>query len=73
METSMKQIAILVDVLTIAGIAFVVWPKTDQNRLKKSGGGVGNTTLAEVQLPSTLSQSAQIGKRTFAFGVFQYL
>ena len=66
----MKQIAILVDVLIIAGISFLVWPKTDQNRLKKSDAGVGNTTFAEVILPSTLSQSAQIGKRAFAFGVF---
>jgi len=65
METSMKKIAILVAVLIIAGLAFVVWPKTDQNRLKKSDADVGNTTLAEVLLPSTLSDSAQIGKRAF--------
>ena len=61
----MKKIAILVAVLIIAGLAFVVWPKTDQNRLKKSDADVGNTTLAEVLLPSTLSDSAQIGKRAF--------
>ena len=51
--------------LIIAGLAFVVWPKTDQNRLKKSDADVGNTTLVEVLLPSTLSDSAQIGKRAF--------
>ena len=50
----MKKIAILVAVLIIAGLAFVVWPKTDQNRLKKSDADVENTTLAEVLLPSTL-------------------
>ena len=61
----MKKIAILVAVLIIAGLAFVVWPKTDQNRLKKSDADVGNTTLDEVLLPSTLSDSAQIGKRAF--------
>jgi cytochrome c len=65
METSMKKIAILVAVLIIAGLAFMVWPKTDQNRLKKSDADVGNTTLVEVLLPSTLSDSAQIGKRAF--------
>ena len=61
----MKKIAILVAVVIIAGLAFVVWPKTDQNRLKKSDTDVGNTTLAEVLLPSTLSDTAQIGKRAF--------
>ena len=43
----------------------MVWPKTDQNRQKKSDADVGNTTLVEVLLPSTLSDSAQIGKRAF--------
>ena len=61
----MKKIAIIAAALIIAGLAFVVWPKTDQNRLKKSDADVGNTTLAEVLLPSTLSDSAQIGKRAF--------
>ena len=61
----MKKIAILVAVLIIAGLAFMVWPKTDQNRQKKSDADVGNTTLVEVLLPSTLSDSAQIGKRAF--------
>ena len=61
----MKKTSILAAVLIIVGFAFIAWQKTDQGRQNKSDAGMGNTTLAEVLLPSTLSQSAQIGKRAF--------
>ena len=61
----MKKTSILAAVLIIVGLAFIAWRKTDQGRQNNSNAGVGNTTLAEVLLPSTLSQSAQIGKRAF--------
>lgn len=65
METTMKPILILAAALTVSGLTYVAWPKTDQNALNKSNARVGNTALAEVLLPSALSQSAQIGKRAF--------
>ena len=65
METTMKPISILAAALIIAGLTYAAWPKTDQNTLNKSDAGVGNTALAEVLLPSALSQNAQIGKRAF--------
>ena len=61
----MKPILILAAALTVSGLTYVAWPKTDQNALNKSDARVGNTALAEVLLPSALSQSAQIGKRAF--------
>ena len=61
----MKKTSILAAVLIIVGFAFIAWQKTDQGWQNKSDAGMGNTTLAEVLLPSTLSQSAQIGKRAF--------
>ena len=61
----MKKISILAGVLIIVGFAFIAWQKIDQGRLKNSNAGVDNTALAEVLLPSSLSQSAQIGKRAF--------
>ena len=61
----MKKTSILAAVLIIVGFAFIAWQKTDQGRQNKSDAGMGNTTLAEVLLPSTLSDSAQIGKRAF--------
>ena len=61
----MKKTSILAAVLIIVGFAFIAWQKTDQGWQNKSDAGMGNTTLAEVLLPSTLSQSSQIGKRAF--------
>ena len=61
----MKKTSILAAVLIIVGFAFIAWQKTDQGWQNKSDAGMGNTTLAEVLLPSTLSDSAQIGKRAF--------
>jgi cytochrome c len=61
----MKKTSILAAVLIIVGFAFIAWQKTDQGWQNKSDAGMGNTTLADVLLPSTLSQSAQIGKRAF--------
>ena len=61
----MKKSSILAAVLIIVGFAFIAWQKTDQGWQNKSDAGMGNTTLAEVLLPSTLSQSSQIGKRAF--------
>ena len=61
----MKKTSILAAVLIIVGFAFIAWQKTDQGWQNKSDAGMGNTTLAEVLLPSTLSHSSQIGKRAF--------
>ena len=65
MKTFTQKISLLAAVLIIVGLAFIAWRKTDQGRQNNSNAGVGNTTLAEVLLPKTLSQSAQIGKRAF--------
>ena len=65
MKTFTQKISLLAAVLIIVGLAFIAWLKTDQGRQNNSNAGVGNTTLAEVLLPKTLSQSAQIGKRAF--------
>ena len=65
MKTFTQKISLLAAVLIIVGLAFIAWRKTDQGRQNNSNAGVGNTTLAEVLLPSTLSQSSQIGKRAF--------
>jgi cytochrome c len=65
METTMKPILILAAALTVSGLTYVAWPKNGSNTLNKSDARVGNTALAEVLLPSALSQSAQIGKRAF--------
>ena len=65
METTMKPILILAAALTVSGLTYVAWPKNGSNALNKSDARVGNTALAEVLLPSALSQSAQIGKRAF--------
>ena len=64
-KTDMKKISILAAVLIIIGFGFIAWQKIDQGWLKNSNAGVDNTALAEVLLPPSLSQSAQIGKLAF--------
>jgi len=61
----MKSIIAISVVLVAAGVGYAMWPKAPQTATTDAAVSMKGGVLADVVLPETLSQSAQIGKRGF--------
>lgn len=64
----MKRIILVGAGVAVAGLAYAMWPMNDQTQTVPSetaAVGTGAGALAEVLLPETLSQNAQVGKLAF--------
>ena len=61
----MKSIIAISAVLVVGGLGYAMWPVTSQTAATDRAISVKDGVLANVQLPETLSQNAQIGKLGF--------
>ncbi|AXI46513.1 cytochrome C [Sulfitobacter sp. SK012] len=61
----MKSNIAISAVLVVGGLGYVMWPVTSQTAATDRAISVKDGVLANVQLPETLSQNAQIGKLGF--------
>ena len=61
----MKLIIAVTSILVAGGIGYALWPTTLQTTQSDASISLENGVLAEVLVPETLSQNAQIGKLGF--------
>jgi len=61
----MKSIIAATSILVAGGIGYALWPTTLQTTQSDASISLENGVLAEVLVPETLSQNAQIGKLGF--------
>lgn len=61
----MRRTIILLAVIVIGGLAYTIWPAKVQNSQNSADAPVAGGAIANVILPDTLTQNAQIGKRAF--------
>ncbi len=61
----MRRAIIIVAVIVIGGFAYVMWPAKVQNDQNSAETPVPGGAIANVILPETFTQNAQIGKRAF--------
>tara|TARA_R110000751_G_scaffold64680_2_gene132769 strand:+ start:1038 stop:1472 length:435 start_codon:yes stop_codon:yes gene_type:complete len=61
----MKSTITLSAALIVAGLAVVLWPEQDQEARASADAPSTGAPLADVILPDTLSQNAQIGQRAY--------
>ena len=61
----MKSIIAATSILVAGGIGYALWPTTLQTTQSNASISLENGVLAEVLVPETLSQNAQIGKLGF--------
>lgn len=61
----MKSFIAIAAVLVAAGVGYNMWPVTSQTAVIDTATSMDNGILANVLVPDTLSQNAQIGKRGF--------
>lgn len=61
----MRLMIAIAAVLVAGGIAYPMWPVSSQIAASDTDTGRENTVLADVLVPETLSQNAQIGKIGF--------
>ena len=61
----MKSIIAATSILVAGGIGYALWPMTLQTTQSDASISLENGVLAEVLVPETLSQNAQIGKLGF--------
>ena len=61
----MKSIIAVTSILVAGGIACALWPTTLQTTQSDASISLENGVLAEVLVPETLSQNAQVGKLGF--------
>jgi cytochrome c len=61
----MKSTIAIVAILVVAGVGYAMWPTGSQSVATDTNVDMAGGVLASVQLPDTLSQNAQIGKRGF--------
>ena len=61
----MKSIIAVTSILVAGGIGYALWPTALQTTQSDASISLENGVLAEVLVPETLSQNAQIGKLGF--------
>ena len=61
----MKSIIAVTSILVAGGIGYALWPKILQTTQSDASISLENGVLAEVLVPETLSQNAQVGKLGF--------
>jgi cytochrome c len=58
----MRSVIALSAIIIVGGLSYAFWPTADQN---VPGDAIADGALADVLLPDTLSQNAQIGKLAY--------
>lgn len=61
----MKSTIVFAAILVAGGVGYAMWPATPQAPANDTTAYIEAAILADVLLPATLSQNAQIGKRGF--------
>lgn len=61
----MKSGIAIAAVLVAGGVGYAMWPATSQTPVNDAAASLDAGILADVLLPETLSQNAQIGQRGF--------
>ncbi len=61
----MKSTIVFAAILVAGGVGYAMWPATRQAPAHDTTAYIEAAILADVLLPATLSQNAQIGKRGF--------
>ena len=61
----MKSTIVVAAILVVGGVGYAMWPATPQTPVNDTTAYIEAAILADVLLPATLSQNAQIGKRGF--------
>jgi mono/diheme cytochrome c family protein len=61
----MKSTIVIAAILVVGGVGYAMWPATPQTPANDTTAYIEAAILADVLLPATLSQNAQIGKRGF--------
>lgn len=61
----MKPIFLTIAAAAVIGLGYVFWPKTDGGPTGQTAAASTDTAMAQVILPETLSQNAQIGKTAY--------
>ena len=61
----MKSTLAIASIIAVGIIGYILWPAPDQTALTSSDPTQAGGVLADVSLPDTFSQNAQIGKSAF--------
>jgi mono/diheme cytochrome c family protein len=62
---SMKSIIAIAAIVVAGGVGYAMWPRLPQTTMTETAINAENAVLANVLLPETLSQNAQIGQLGF--------
>jgi len=61
----MKPILAVAAILVLGGVGYALWPSAPQTPQSDPGSSLEGSALADVLVPETLSQTAQIGQGAF--------
>jgi mono/diheme cytochrome c family protein len=64
-EVLMRQTLAVVTIILVAGLAYAIWTALGQSVQNTPDTPVAGGEMADVAVPDTLTQNAQIGKRAF--------